>query len=136
MLNKFGILGSILAGMAIGSCCLGAPAAVVVSSLGLGFLANMDVGLPILYGMMALILGGNYISYRRNRQVPPLVIAPLGMGMVLYPLHFVTELWLFRFLIYGGLALIVISSIWGLMTCRRRDGKEGCHIHHPNLSRL
>ncbi len=110
-MNRFGSFGAALGALAIGSFCLGAPA-VVVSTLGLGFLANTNVGLPLLYGTLGVALGATYISFRHNRRPLPLILAPLGAGMVLYPLHLSTDIWLFRLLIYGGLALLVTSSLW------------------------
>jgi hypothetical protein len=81
-----------------------------LSTLGLGFLVNLGVQMPILYGTLALALAGVGLASWRQRRPAPLLLGLMGAGAVLYPFHEALELWAFHTLIAGGMGLLMLAS--------------------------
>ncbi len=74
-LDKLGVVGSFLAA----ACCLGLPAIVsIFAALGLGFLINDAVLLPLLLVFLALTLFGLFQGYQRHKRVWPLVVGAVS----------------------------------------------------------
>lgn len=60
-LDKFGVGGSVFAAL----CCLGFPALLsILSAIGLGFLINDAILLPLLIAFLLVSLGGLYLGVR------------------------------------------------------------------------
>jgi mercuric ion transport protein len=82
-LDKLGVIGSFVAAL----CCLGVPAVVsIVASIGLGFLINDAILLPLMVLFLLVTLIGLYLGYRAHRRTLPLI---LGIVSSLVALFFV-----------------------------------------------
>jgi mercuric ion transport protein len=82
-LDKFGVIGSFVAAL----CCLGVPAVVsIVASIGLGFLINDAILLPLMVLFLLVTVMDLYLRYRSHRRVSPLI---LGIVSSLVALFFV-----------------------------------------------
>ena len=94
-------------------CCAGAfaPVAALLSSLGLGFLADLRVSLPLLYVSLTLTVGSLYCSYRRHRRPSALLVGLAGSIAVLIPFHVALETRVFFPLVYGGIASLLLAAI-------------------------
>jgi len=103
--------GALLAALPSATCpaCLGAWAALA-SALGLGFLFQERVLLPLTVGFLVLQLATVAWSARHHRQTGPLVATALGAGAV------VLGRLIFRAppLLYVGIVLLVGASLWNL----------------------
>ncbi len=78
-LDKIGVGGSLFAAL----CCLGFPALLsIVSAVGLGFLINDAILLPLLVVFLALTLYGLYRGYRKHRK-PGAVLLGGGSAVAL-----------------------------------------------------
>ena len=74
-LDKLGVVGSFIAA----ACCLGLPAIVsIFAALGLGFLINDAVLLPLLLVFLTLTLFGLFQGYQRHKRVWPLVVGAVS----------------------------------------------------------
>lgn len=122
-LDQVGVLGVAVTTITSLGCCAPAaiaPVAAFLSSLGLWFLVDLRVSVPILYGAVGLILLGLLLSYRRHRRPYGIALGLLGSGAVLYPFHAALEVWLFITLVFGGQALLLSASILEIVLARRR----------------
>ncbi|MBI4455788.1 MAG: response regulator [Acidobacteria bacterium] len=104
--DKWGPLGSIFAAL----CCLGAaPALAAVSALGLGFLINDIILIPLL----VVFLGATIWALRRDRsrhgRTGPQRLAWLAS------LFTVSGLWVSGVVVSLGLILLVAASIWNVV---------------------
>ncbi|MBI3988463.1 MAG: MerC domain-containing protein [candidate division NC10 bacterium] len=142
ILDKLGLSGVMAATVTSLGCCapaIVAPYAAFLSSIGLGFLVDFSVAVPILYGAVGIILLGLTISFRRHRCPYPLLLAVLGGAALLYPYHTVLEVPVFIVLVFGGQALLITASILDLFLARRWRTRQLaheplCHLlpsHHP-----
>jgi len=69
-LDKLGVVGSFIGA----ACCLGLPGiGSILAALGLGFLINDAVLLPVLVVFLALTLFGLLRGYRRHKRIWPLM---------------------------------------------------------------
>lgn len=111
-LDKLGIVGSFLA-----SClCLGVPAiASLMSSLGLGFLANDAVLAPVLVAFLGLGIAGLVPGRRRHGSWLPLALALTGSVGVLVFTFAVHS----RVLTYVAIAVMVVASVANAVLLRR-----------------
>lgn len=106
-LDKIGITGSILAAL----CCLGVTAVVsVLSSIGLGFLINDRVLLPLLLGFLALAVAGLGIDARHHHHPSALIVA-VASGIALFLFTWVAPS---RPAAYAGIAGLIAASLWNL----------------------
>lgn len=79
-LDKLGVVGSFIAA----ACCLGLPAIVsIFAALGLGFLINDAVLVPVLLVFLAVTLFGLFQGYGRHRRIWPLVVGVVSALAVL-----------------------------------------------------
>lgn len=107
--DKWGPIGSIFAAL----CCLGfAPALAALSAVGLGFLINDLVLIPLL----VLFLGASIWGLHRDRarhQTP----GPEYLGWVASVLS-VSGLWISGAVVGAGLTLLVAGSVWNVLALR------------------
>lgn len=116
MNSLFKQLGAIFATGVTGACCLGAPIMLsALTALGLGFLINDVILLPLFYSFLLLNL---WLLYRRNQvhgSRMPFWLATAGAvvaGIMLWtPLAIA---------IFAGLLLIVAASVWDFVLTRRQ----------------
>jgi mercuric ion transport protein len=103
-LDKLGVIGSFVAAL----CCLGVPAVVsIVASIGLGFLINDAILLPLMVLFLLVTLIGLYLGYRAHRRTWPLI---LGVVSSLVALFFVFG-YTVRVMAYLAMASLALASI-------------------------
>lgn len=103
-LDKVGVGGSLFAAL----CCLGFPALLsILSAIGLGFLINDAILLPLLVVFLALTLYGLYRGYQRHRK-PGAVMLGAGSAVALLIFFLV---FFNRPLAYLAIAGLVAASI-------------------------
>jgi mercuric ion transport protein len=74
-LDKLGVFGSFIAA----ACCLGLPAIIsIFAALGLGFLINDAILLPVLLLFLGITLFGLFQGYRRHKRIRPLVVGAVS----------------------------------------------------------
>lgn len=112
-LDKIGAIGAIFAAL----CCLGVSAVVsLVASLGLGFLINDAVLLPLLILFLVVDWSGLFAGRRRHGYLSPFLTG-LAAG---------TALLLFTFLIpvkpvaYLAIAGLIAASVMNAVFARKR----------------
>jgi mercuric ion transport protein len=106
-LDKLGVIGSFVAAL----CCLGVPAVVsIVASIGLGFLINDAILLPLMVLFLLVTLIGLYLGYRAHRCTWPLI---LGIVSSLVALFFVFghTVGVMAYLAMASLALATILNV-------------------------
>ena len=113
-LEKYGTVGAILAAAACPICF--PKIALIGSLLGLGVLAPLE-GYFVLgaQAMLVLAFAGHWISYRRHGDRRIVLLAGISVIAVLGALWIRYQEWL----VYAGLAGIVIATIWGAVALRR-----------------
>lgn len=108
-------------------CCAPAWASSLLSifaTLGLGFLVDHRVAVPILYLALAIALAGLFLSWRDHRRPYFLIAGLLGAVFVLYPFHTALEVELFLGLLYTGIGLLLLASLGeAILRWRLRQGK-------------
>jgi mercuric ion transport protein len=116
-LDKFGVVGSIFAAL----CCLGVSAVVsVVSAIGLGFLINDAVLLPLLLVFLGITLAGLAMGYRRHHRPHAVALGALsGLGLLVF--SFLSQS---RPLAYVSIAGLVTASILNTVLHRRYSPAE------------
>lgn len=73
--DKVGVVGSVLTAL----CCLGFPAVItVLTAIGLGFLINYAVLMPLLVVFLLVTVGGLYLGMRRHGQPWALVLGAVS----------------------------------------------------------
>ena len=97
-----------------GACCLGVPAALsVLSAIGAGFLINDAFLIPLFLGMCALSVWLLHSSARSHHNLTPFWTGLSG-AIVAFG-----GLWVHAALVYGGLAVLIASSVWDFWNARR-----------------
>lgn len=107
------------ASFAAGCVGLLAPLAPVIAALGLDWLHLLSIQMPILYGTTALALGSLLLSAVRHHSPWPLLLGGAGVAGILYPFHEALDVTVFRSLIYGGSAAVLLAAAWDFILCRR-----------------
>jgi mercuric ion transport protein len=119
--DKAGALGTLVAAM---GCAMCFPAlASIGAALGLGFLSQweglfLDVLLPLFAG---IALVANLLGWMSHRQVLRGLLGISGPLMVLATMY---PLWQYGWsthLLYGGIALMLVSALWDLRSPARRS---------------
>lgn len=110
------IPGAVASFLPVATCpsCLVAYTAVL-SSLGLGFLANNKVTTPLVAVFLALGMGSMAWSARRHGRLGPLTLTVAGSAAVVVG----RLVWSLPPVMYVGSALIFGASIWNLYVRRR-----------------
>ncbi len=107
--DKWGPFGSILAAL----CCLGAaPLLAALSAVGLGFLINDLILIPLLTFFLGAALWGLHRDRRRHERAGPMSAAWGGAGLTL------GGLWISPVVVGGGLVLLTGSSLWNFLLIR------------------
>ncbi|MBF2036458.1 MAG: MerC domain-containing protein [Leptolyngbyaceae cyanobacterium T60_A2020_046] len=113
--DKVGIGGSIFAAL----CCLGFPALLsLLAAIGLSFLINDAILLPLLAIFLVITLGGLYAGMRHHRQ-------PWAFGLGL-----LSALVLFAFLFintaiaYAGLVGLIVAGGLNIYLARQRKNRR------------
>lgn len=119
--DKTGALGTLVAAM---GCAMCFPAlASIGAALGLGFLSQweglfLDVLLPLFAG---IALVANMLGWFSHRKVLRGLLGISGPLMVLATMY---PLWQYGWstnLLYGGIALMLASAVWDLLSPARRS---------------
>ena len=113
-LEEYGTIGALLAAAACPICF--PKLALIGALLGLGVLAPLE-GYFVLgaQAMLVLALAGNWISYRRHGERRIVLLAGISVVAVLGALWIRYQEWL----VYAGLAGIVVATIWSAVALRR-----------------
>ncbi len=94
-------------------CCAGvAPVLGLVSAVGLGFLINDAVLIPLLVLALAVTLWGIRQGRRCHGKNPPWVLGWVGSGLT------VVGLFLWVPLAFAGFAGVIGASIWNVLAVR------------------
>jgi len=111
-LDKLGVVGSFVTA----ACCLGLPAALsIVAAIGLGFLINDAILLPLLVAFLAITLLGLFFGYRVHRQPWALVLGGAS-AVAVFVFIFVRAIVSVAYLAVGGL---VAASIFNVLLRRK-----------------
>ncbi len=108
-LDKIGVGGSIFAAF----CCLGFPALLsILSAIGLGFIVNDAILLPLLLVSLAVALFGLYLGTRHHHQPAALILGAISaVALVLVVLGIVPNLVL-AYAGIGGLVAASLLNVW------------------------
>ncbi len=110
--DKIGVVGSFFAA----ACCLGLPAVLsIVAAMGLGFLINDAVLLPLLLVFVAATLTGLWFGYRVHCRPWPLILA----GISSVALYFFIFVQLSEPAAYLGVGGLVVASVLNVVLQRK-----------------
>jgi mercuric ion transport protein len=111
-LDKIGIVGATFAAL----CCLGIPAILsVVAALGLGFVVNDAVLMPLLLISIVILAWGLIDGWRRHQNPAALVIGIIA-GLMLYGSAFLLRSTAFAYVSIAGL---IGASVLNVLSARR-----------------
>lgn len=111
--DKVGILGATFTAL----CCLGISAVVgAVSAVGLGFLINDAVLLPMLIAFLALTVWGLVSGWRRHGRPGALTLGAIAAVALLVSSFFIPQ----PGLAYTSIAALVAASVWNAAALYRR----------------
>lgn len=114
--DKLGVIGSFVAAL----CCLGVLAVVsIVASIGLGFLINDAILLPLMVLFLLVTLIGLYLGCRAHRRTWPLI---LGLVSSLVALFFVLGHTV-RAMAYLAMASLALASILNVIA-RQKSARQ------------
>lgn len=103
-LDKFGIAGAVFAAL----CCLGIPALVsIVGSVGLGFLINDAILLPLLVVFLIVTLGGLLLGLRHHHHWSAVVVGGISAAALVLAMSGAFS----RSVIWAGIVGLVVSSV-------------------------
>ena len=104
-LDKIGIGGSVFAAL----CCLGFPALLsILSAIGLGFIVNDAILIPLLLLFLAVTLLGLYLGTRHHHEPWALILGGLStLAIAVVFLGLVPS----RVVAYVGMSGLVVASI-------------------------
>lgn len=115
-LDKLGVAGSFIAA----ACCLGLPAIIAVfAALGLGFLINDAVLLPLLLFFLALTLYGLFQGYRKHGKPWPLTVGVVSAAAAILFIYVVFSAPLAYTAIGGLVAASILNILAGQKANRR-----------------
>jgi mercuric ion transport protein len=110
-LDKIGPLGTILTAL----CCIGTPGLLAfLSAIGVGFLINDAILLPLLVIFLAISVMGLYSSIKTHGNRWPLI---LGGTSSIFVLFFIFG-WFLKPMVYVGLIGLVGTSVWNIFLGR------------------
>ena len=96
--------------------CLGAYAGLV-SALGIGFLFKTEVLFPLIIVFLSLGITEAALSARKHRHRPPFIATLAGSAAVVAG----RLVWNIPILLYGGVILLALSSLWTVWLNRGRQ---------------
>ena len=113
MRNFFGQIGSTAGAAFAAACCAGAGwALAALTAIGAGFLINDAILIPLFVALLGLSLWLLFRSARVHRDLRPVYLAALGA------LGALVGLWTSTVVLFGGLGLMVASSLWDYFSAR------------------
>lgn len=108
-LDKIGIGGSIFAAL----CCLGFPALLsIVSAIGLGFIVNDAILIPLLLVFLATALFGLYLGTRHHREPWALMLGGLSALLVVLVFTGVVPNIALAYVGMAGLVVAGVLNVW------------------------
>lgn len=111
-LSRLGAVGAVFASL----CCLGFSALVsLLAAIGLGFLINDAILLPLLVVFLGIYIAGLALGYRKHGK-PSVPILGIVAAVANFGFIFVVFI---RPAAYAAIALMVGASIWDLVARRR-----------------
>ena len=111
-LDKLGIVGSFISA----ACCLGLPAVLsIIAAVGLGFIINDAILLPLMIVFLGVALVGLFFGYRIHRRPWPLALATVS-AVATYFFIFVRTVSLVAYLAIAGL---IVASVLNVMLRRK-----------------
>lgn len=127
--DKAGVLGTLVSAM---GCAMCFPAlASLGAAIGLGFLQQYE-GLFIsrlLPLFAALALAANALGWLRHRQWHRSLLGMVGPAIVIVGAAWLRGTPWMRPLVYSGIALMAVVSVWDLVSpANRRCGPDGCEL--------
>lgn len=112
-LDKLGVAGAIFATL----CCLGVPALVsIVSSIGLGFLINDTILLPLLIVFLVAAVGGLIFGVRHHHRRSAVVVGVISAVMLVLAMSVVHV----RLLIWVGIGGLIVASLLNVVLRQRQ----------------
>ena len=110
MRDKLGFLGTLFASL----CCLGVSVVIApLTAIGLGFLINDLILLPLVLVFLLITLWGLYTGWKRHGIQPPLFLG-IFAAVFLIPSFFVSS-----YLSSLLLVLLLVATIWNTMAAAR-----------------
>lgn len=111
-LDKVGIVGSFVAA----ACCLGLPAIVsIIAAIGLGFLINDAILLPVMIFFLVVTFGGLFFRYRVHRQPWALLVGGVSSIVTLFFIFVHTV----KLAAYVGIAGLVLAGVLNVLLSRK-----------------
>lgn len=111
-LDKVGPLGTIFTAL----CCIGTPGLLAfLSAIGVGFLINDAILLPLLILFLAVSMTGLYSSYKSHKNLWPMILGGISSLFIL----FFAYGWFLKPMVYLGLAGLVGTSVWNMVLKKR-----------------
>lgn len=111
-LDKVGVFGSSVAAL----CCVGVTAVVsILSSVGLGFLLQDRILLPLFLGFLGLAIAGLFMDARHHHHRSALIMGVIA-GLALFLSSFVAPS---RPAAFASIAALVGASLWNLRLRKR-----------------
>jgi mercuric ion transport protein len=128
-LDKVGVAGAVIAAL----CCLGVPAIVAIfSAIGLAFVFNDAILLPVMIVSIALTVGGLLLGWRHHRK-PWAVLLAATSGVLLV---FATFAWHARALSYAAIVGLIAASTWNVLLAHHREGSARENVRRtPGIGR-
>ncbi len=110
MRDKLGFLGTLFASL----CCLGVSVVIApLTAIGLGFLINDLILLPLVLIFLLITLWGLYTGLKRHGVRSPFVLG-IFAAVFLIPSFFVSV-----YLSFSLLVLLLVATIWNTVTAYR-----------------
>jgi len=109
-MDKVGVAGSIFAAL----CCIGTPALLAfLAAIGLGFMINDLVLLPLLFGFLILTGYGLLASRKRHGRKEPMIVFGVSAGVI------VVTMWFSSIGVIIGIVGLVSSTIMNIVYQKR-----------------
>ncbi len=110
MRDKLGFLGTLFASL----CCLGVSVVIApLTAIGLGFLINDLILLPLVLVFLLITLWGLYTGWKRHGVRPPFILG-IFAAVLLIPSFFVSV-----YLSFSLLMLLLVATIWNTVAAYR-----------------
>jgi mercuric ion transport protein len=111
-------LGSIFADL----CCIGTPALLAfLSSIGVGFLINDKILIPLLVVFLGIGIWSVYKSSKSHGRKGSLILIIVSAIVVF------TAIWFSKLLVYIGLVGLIAASVWDIHL-QKTSKPESCEI--------
>ncbi len=109
MKDKLGFLGTLFASL----CCLGVSVVIApLTAIGLGFLINDLILLPLVLAFLLITLWGLYTGWQRHGVRLPFFLG-ISAAVLLIPSFFVTS-----YLSFILLVLLLVATIWNTVAAK------------------